>query len=269
MAPNILVVDPNEAFAAMLQQTLELDGGYGVQVVHTGSEALSMLRQKRFDLTIVDMDLAPEDMDYRDLIVNVRQLEPTMRLMLIPLMEGELPREARQLDIQGTLSKPFFVDDLLPNIKDALAKQVNPPSFRPMKPLSNSRRDEQASPDVQAILSDLARETNAEVVLLLSTAGTDTGVIDHVSSLAEANLEALAKLSLATFRTAQEVAQLLGQPDECFKHNMFESDSSRLYMMAFPGNMLLTVVTPIRIPLGTVRHNLRRAARGLPAIAAT
>ena len=84
MSHRILVVDRNEAFATMLERMLELDGGYEVRVARTGSDALDHLRQTDFDLTIVDMDLDEADMGYRDLILSVRQSEPTMRLMLIP-----------------------------------------------------------------------------------------------------------------------------------------------------------------------------------------
>ena len=44
---------------------------------------------------------------------------------------------------------------------------------------------------------------------------------------------------------------------------MFESDRSRLYIMTLPGDLALVIVTPINTPLGTIRHNLRRASRHL------
>ncbi len=114
---RILVVDRNEAFATMLEQLLETNGHYEVEVAHAGSDALTLLRQSQFDLTIVDMDLDRKDIGYRDLILSMRQLDPTMRLMVIPILGQDLPPETRQLDIQGALSKPFFADDLLPNVE--------------------------------------------------------------------------------------------------------------------------------------------------------
>jgi predicted regulator of Ras-like GTPase activity (Roadblock/LC7/MglB family) len=48
---------------------------------------------------------------------------------------------------------------------------------------------------------------------------------------------------------------------------MFETESLRLYAMSVPGEMLLTVVAPTSTPLGTIRHNLRRAARELTELA--
>jgi CheY-like chemotaxis protein len=251
MAPKILVVDRNQAFATMLQQMLEADGGYEVEVADGGSQALALLRQADFDLTIV----------------NVRQIDPAMRLMLIPLMGRDLPPEAPQLNIQGILAKPFFADDLLPNIRDALAKPVEPPTIHPATRPATTPPASQALPDLQSILSDLAHETNADAILLLSMATGHDKVIAHVSTLDPSELEMLADLGIATVRAAQATGHCLGQPDTPFKHNMFESDSSRLYIMALPKERLLMVLTRISTPLGTIRHNLRRALRSLDRLA--
>ncbi len=267
MAPKILVVDRNQAFATMLEQMLETDGGYEVEVAPGGSQALALLRQADFHLTIVDMDLDPDDLGYRDLVLNIRQIDPTMRLMLIPLMGSDLPPEAHRLGIQGALSKPFFADDLLPSIKDALASPAGPTATqattRPVTPPSSSP----ALPDLPSVLSELARETNADAVILLSMANREDKVVAHVSNLDPSELEMLADLGIATIRAAQATGHCLGQPDRPFKHNMFESDSSRLYIMALPKERLLMVLTLISTPLGTIRHNLRRAVRGLDHLA--
>ena len=100
MAPSILVVDRNEAFATMLKQMLETDGGYEVRVAQRGSDALALLHEENFALTIIDMDLDPDDLDYEGLIPRVRGVQPSMRLMLIPLMGESLPPEVAQSDIQ-------------------------------------------------------------------------------------------------------------------------------------------------------------------------
>lgn len=262
MSHRILVVDRNEAFATMLERMLELDGGYEVQVARAGNDALDYLRQTDFDLTIVDMDLDAEDMDYRDLILSVRQAEPAMRLMLIPLMGSELPPEALQMDIQGVLSKPFFADNLLPDIQAALSKQVTLRSPQPVEPPSPVPA-QQRMPEVQPTLSELARELNAHAAMLLATAAEDVQVLAHVSTLDSAKIDTLADLGMVIVRSAQATAQFLGQPDGPFEHHMFESDSLKLYMMVLRDDQLLLVVTPHTTRLGTIRHNLRRAARAL------
>lgn len=266
MTPRILVVDRNEAFATMLKEMLEADGGYEVSVAPRGSAALALLHDENFALTIIDMDLDPDDLDYQDLIPRVRETQPSMRLMLIPLMGESLPSEVHQLDIQGTLSKPFFADDLLPGIEDVLSKEVTmaapPPAPAPSP-------EPQASAEIKAILLQLARETYADSVLLLSIREGDEHLIAHSSSLDEAGLVMLANLSIATVRAAQATAHFLGEPDRPFEHNMFETNSLRLYAMSLPENMLLAVVTPASTPLGTVRHNLRRSVRELALLAPT
>lgn len=279
MAQRILVVDRNEAFAAMLQGMLEADGGYQVEVAYAGSEALALLEQENLDLTIVDMDLDPHEMDYRSLIGAMRQLRPSMRLMLIPLMGEDLPAEASRLNIQGTLSKPFFADDLLPRIQEALASEVL--ASQPAPPQTERLDEDQAEPpaapapvkeadsDVQAILQDLARETRADVILLVATRQDNEHILAHYTVMERLDLAELAGLCIATVQTAQATSNVLGQPDEPFVHNMFESESLRLYIMVMPGDLLAVIVAPIGIPLGTVRHNLRRAGRDLARLSLT
>ncbi len=266
MAKRILVVDPNEAFATMLQDMLVVEGGYHVEVTYAGSEALARLRRADFDLTIVDVDLDPADMGYQALIRQIRESQPTMRLMLIPLMGEDLPAQARTLDIQGTLSKPFFADDLLPGIEEALAKEVSESAPEPApapEPTPASISVAKADSDVERVLSDLARETLADAVLLLSATSDETGILAQVSTLSDAQTRGLAEHSIAIVQVAQEAARLLGQPNAPFEHNMFEGDSLRLYVLALAEDVLVAVVTPVSTPLGTIRHNLRRASRHL------
>lgn len=260
MAPRILVIDRNEAFATMLKDMLETDGGYEVSVAQRGSDALALLRDESFALTIIDMDLDPDDLGYRDLIPRVREAQPSMRLMLIPLLGDNLSAEMGQLDIQGTLAKPFFADDLLPGIEKVLRKEVRV-SAPPPAEISSSAPI--ALANLETILQQLAREIYADSVLLLSISEGDEHLIAHSSSLDEPGLVMLANLVVATTRAAQATAHFLGEPDRPFEHNMFETNALRLYALSLPENLLLAVVTPASTPLGTVRHNMRRSAREL------
>jgi CheY-like chemotaxis protein/predicted regulator of Ras-like GTPase activity (Roadblock/LC7/MglB family) len=268
MAQRILVVDGNAAFATMLRQLLETEGGYQVRVSSRGSDALAMLDRDRFDLTIVDMDLDPEDLGYRDLIRRVRRKVPGMRLVLIPLMGQALPVEAQQLDLQGSLSKPFFADDLLPCIKAALSAPVaaapEAPAPRAVPPPPGSRRAVAATgrPHVQELLLDLARETGADLVAVLSLEG-EGRAIAQVGSPGKAAAGPLAGLSAGALQAGQQLARFLGQPDQPFEHNLFESESFRLYILSLPGDLALLLAAPLGAPLGAVRHNLRRVGREL------
>jgi len=279
MAVKILVVDSNEAFATMLKGILEAEGGYSVDVAPSERKALDLLPGADYALTIVDMGLDLGGDVYLDLVHKVRQGWPTMRLVLIPLMGEDLPPEARTLDIQGTLTKPFFVDDLLPNIQEALTKKVRPvsppppsapasagplpssepPSARPAAPLPAQKpATGSGSP-----LAGLVRETGADAALLISTAAGKEGLVSYVGTVAKPGAEEFARLIVAAVRAAQAAGRFLGQPDAPFEHSMFESSSVRLYALALPGERLLAVVTPVSTPLGMVRQNLRRAGRDL------
>jgi CheY-like chemotaxis protein len=274
MAQRILVVDGNVAFATMLKEMLEAEGGYQVRVAPGGSDALAILDSEHFDLTIVDMDLDAEEMGYRDLIRRVRRALPSMRLVLIPLMGQTLPPEAHELNCQGTLSKPFFADDLLPRIKQALSTPlaVAPLATTPPAavPPSAARRAAAVEPGmrIQALLQDLARETRADLAALLSLRGSGR-VVAQVGGLGRDAAESLSGLSLAAIRAAQRLAHFLGQPDLPFEHNMFESQSLRLYILSLPGDLALLLATPLEAPLGAVRQNLRRTGRELAGMALT
>jgi predicted regulator of Ras-like GTPase activity (Roadblock/LC7/MglB family) len=191
--------------------------------------------------------------------------------MLIPLMGGGLPPETNQWDIQGTLTKPFFADDLLPNIREALSKEVGlqavAPSTNPQPPTPDDV--EQTAADIKAVLLDLSRETRADVILLLAGSDGGEGVVAHIGAYDAKALEALSLQVTVTLQAAQAVARSLGHPDVPFRHNMFESSARRLYIMTLPEDLVLVVVTPMSTNLGTVRHNLRRAARDLAALALT
>ena len=260
MPPSILIVDRNEAFATMLQQMLEAGGDYVVHRANSGSGALALVHQMEFELVIVDMDLDPGDLAYRDLILGVRNVRPATRFMAIPLMGQDLPPEAQQLDIQGTLAKPFFADDLLPTIGEAMSRQIKPSGLRPTPLPQKAKPARSATPQLQSELSQLAREIHADIVLLLATTGEGPQIVAQVSTLDASQLRGLSELVTSTVRAAQATAQLLGQPDRPFEHNMFESQHLRLYVLAVQEDLLLAVTTPINTPLGTIRHNLRRAA---------
>lgn len=269
MPPKILIVDRNQAFATMLEEMLESDSSYSVEVASSGSDALALLHQEDFALVIIDTDLDPEDMGYRDLILGARKLRPTMRIMVIPLTGQTLPQQVERLDIQGTLSKPFFADDLLPSIQEALSKEVKASPPRPTALPEMPQPADEARPQIQPTLAQLAHEVNADTVLLLSAGDGGVQIITQVSTLDATQLGTLSDLIASTVRSAQEVAQFLGQSHKPFEHHMFEGAASRLYIMAIEENVLLAVTTPVSIPLGTVRHNLRRTIRTLkPSIRA-
>lgn len=137
MPTRLLIADPNAGFAMMVKQVLEDTGEYRVAVVNTGAEAVQAAAGGEFDLAIVDMDLP--DMPAAEVIPGIRAAKPRLAVMIIPLDgDDSLPALAR-LDIQGTLTKPFFIPDLPGMIDKALSRPVGgappEPRVKPSPPI--------------------------------------------------------------------------------------------------------------------------------------
>ncbi|MCQ3975838.1 MAG: hypothetical protein DPW09_20575, partial [Anaerolineae bacterium] len=158
---NILVVDSDEGFGFMLKEGLQNSGHYTAKWVHSGSEALQAVVEEAFDLVIIDMGLA--DMAPARLIQAVREAKNGMRIMMIPLIGQDLPDKIKTLEINGILTKPFFVGDLPDLIDQATGQRKSPrpsapipvpakpvpPAPSPTPPVA-TRSAEQAPPPVSA-----------------------------------------------------------------------------------------------------------------------
>lgn len=127
--PNILVVDSEEGFGLMLKEGLENSGHYKATCVHTASDALEAVVEEHFDLVIIDMGLT--DMSPADLVKAVRDAKQETRIMMIPLMGQTLPKEMEALNINGVLTKPFFVGDLPDLIDEAIGRRRSPVAASP------------------------------------------------------------------------------------------------------------------------------------------
>ncbi len=121
MLPRILIADPDEAFGLMLKQVLELNGDYSAEHASTSAAAVAAAQKQSPDLLIADMAIA----DVSTLVASIRHASPQTRVMLIPLGDA-LPNNAQSLDVQGTLTKPFFIGDLGEQIANVLGIPVRP-----------------------------------------------------------------------------------------------------------------------------------------------
>lgn len=130
---NILVVDSDEGFGFMLKEGLQNSGHYTAKWVHSGSDALQAVVEEAFDLVIIDMGLA--DMPPPKLIQAIREAKSGMRIMMIPLIGQALPDKIKTLEINGILTKPFFVGDLPDLIDQATGLRKTP---RPSAPIPTS-----------------------------------------------------------------------------------------------------------------------------------
>jgi DNA-binding response OmpR family regulator len=273
--PLVLIVDSNAGFAKMLEESLEQDGEFQATIVHTGAQALEIASQESFNLAIVDLGIpAVDDLDGEAVARRLREEQSDLRLILIPLAGDVLPEGLGDLDVQGVLPKPFFLPDLPGLLDTAMTQPV-----RESKELigASEPKEEKAqavvdaalqdaprtwSPQVVQELENLAREVNADAVLM-TRAGR---ILESVGRLDEDQLSALAHIVWQSSQLSNQVAEALGRGQKHYEQSV-EGDEHALYTLTIVGDVLLSVILGPDVTLGLLRHQTKRAAKRLYALA--
>ncbi|MBI4772161.1 MAG: IS200/IS605 family transposase [Chloroflexi bacterium] len=136
MPTNVLIVDSNVGFSGMLKQVLEEGGQFRVTAVPAGGAAVETASAHDFDLAVVDMDLP--DVPAPDVIRGLRAARPRLAIMAIPVDNNPDAPALRGLDLQGFLTKPFFIPDLGGMLEQALRQPAGgqaPPPREAIQPL--------------------------------------------------------------------------------------------------------------------------------------
>ena len=108
---KILVVDDDPIIRDMMKDILDFEG-YSISAARNGSEALQMLRGEQDFLVFLDI-LMP-GMSGKELCAAL-EAEPQLRKRHIIVLMSALDNleEARSLDADGVLQKPFLVEDVI------------------------------------------------------------------------------------------------------------------------------------------------------------
>jgi CheY-like chemotaxis protein len=267
--PLILIVDNNIAFATLLKEGLEQGGEYRAIVMSSGEEAVEVASAAEFDLAVVDMGLT--DPDGLALARALREKNPSLRLMLIPLDGADLPPNASDLDVQGVLTKPFFLPELSGHVADALAKPLreaavpapgdDPDDVR-AEPTDKGPDQEVVEQvgvaDVVQKMAALAQEVNAEAVILTS----GERLIAHTGRLSTDAVNGLAQAVAESWLISNRVAQILGQEQLRFEQSS-EGGEHLFYSLAIAGDVILSLAIRASVPLGMIRHRTKTTADAL------
>lgn len=287
MSHHVLIVDPNEAFATMLEQSLEDTGEYDATAVYSGRDALRTITTGKYDLAIVDIGV--EDVEGPLLVRRLREDHPQLRIMIIPLDGDQVPDELSDMQLQGTLPKPFFLPELPERVGTAFSaplevepeeeeEEVEEVAEEEEEEMEEAEEEEEASdsepstavtrdeiPDLTPHMNQLFQEVRAQCVLL--SQGEE--LLCEVSQLAAAEVSALAAVARESWQTSARVAQILGKEQLRFEQSL-EGDEHLLYSLALTRDLILSVVVEGRMPLGIIRHRAKETAekiRGLMGIA--
>jgi signal transduction histidine kinase len=119
MKNRILVVDDEEEIGVLLYQALSRMGGFFVEVVRSGEEALQKIEKEPFDLVLTDLKMPK--MDGLQLVSKIAQAKPEI---LLVLMSGhgsiDSALEGMKKGASDYLTKPLNLDELVVRLHKVL-----------------------------------------------------------------------------------------------------------------------------------------------------
>ncbi|MBU2600316.1 response regulator [bacterium] len=118
---KILIIDDNEDTGQVLSFALQ-DRGYKVEIALTGRESLEKLKQKCFNLSLIDMKLP--DIEGIELLKSLRKSYPEMVEVVIT-GHASLENSVKALNAGAWayITKPFQMEEVLITLKEALEHQ--------------------------------------------------------------------------------------------------------------------------------------------------
>jgi DNA-binding NtrC family response regulator len=114
---RVLVVDDDVDTCHNLSDILT-DMGYSVEIAHDGPSALGMVRQRPFDVALLDLKLP--GMDGLTLYREIKKLRSgTVAIIVTAYATGDTAAQALQAGAWRVLSKPVDVGQLMPLVEEA------------------------------------------------------------------------------------------------------------------------------------------------------
>ena len=134
MTVPVIIVTPSTGFGELIRQILEEADGYTVTLVSNYTEAIDAVKAEKPVLCILDADL--NDVPLSQLDTEMRVHVPDLLLVLIPPDNNPNQDDLEALPVDGFLSKPFYLPDLLVTIekviKNSDLEHINKLSAQPV-----------------------------------------------------------------------------------------------------------------------------------------
>jgi CheY-like chemotaxis protein len=251
-----------------------------------------------FNLAVVDLGLT--EPDGATVARRLREAQPDLRLVLIPLVGETLPPEVADLSTQGVLPKPFFLPELAgriaaarrasfqpvvrpsPSVTDpfaaaplsaatavpeaavrpaALADSVFSAPVEPTRGVEERRLLDADNPELSRRMTTLAREIHAQVVIL--TQGRH--LLAAVGQLSADDTDGLVQAVAESWHTSARIAQILGREQLRFEQSI-EGGEYMFYSLAIADDVILSAALRADVPLGMIRHRAKQATDALRSL---
>lgn len=116
---NILVIDDEEIVRISCRRALTPEG-FNVEVARDGLEGLRLLKDKPYDLILIDLKMP--NMDGMEVLENILAMRPDAKVIIITGYSAvETAVKAIKMGAFNYLEKPFTPDSLLEAVKEALS----------------------------------------------------------------------------------------------------------------------------------------------------
>lgn len=118
---GVLVVDDEKLIRLLLSRALKKEG---IPVVDAGcgNEAIEKIRDRQFDLVVLDLRLG--DISGIDIINNIKKISPDTKIIIVTAYgseKKEIEKEMMQQGIIGFYEKPFNTFEVIDKIKKCLS----------------------------------------------------------------------------------------------------------------------------------------------------
>lgn len=107
---HILIVDDNKINLLISKKNIERIEGYTCETLSNGREAISMIKEKAFDLVLMDINMP--DMDGYEATKHIRMFNPHIPILaLTALNSAEIALKAKYVGINQIITKPYIFED--------------------------------------------------------------------------------------------------------------------------------------------------------------
>jgi REP element-mobilizing transposase RayT/CheY-like chemotaxis protein len=284
MRISVLVVTPTPGFGALIQQTLEESGRYQVTLTDRPDEAVSRAGSIVFNLCILDLseeavasgegereETSPA-VAMSDLSKLLRERLPALRVVIVPPENNPESPAAAASAADGTLTKPFYLPDLLDTLDEVLQpRPAGMGSVAPARPAEAAETGVQPGqpapsadrPEAPAWLVDVSRAARHLARLSMEAAAQ--------AALIVSNGELWAYAGELPQQAAQELAGTVahhwarGGSSDLARFIRLDTTQSEymLYATRLGGEMVLALVFDVETPFSKIRSQASRLAHAL------